>query len=79
MVFTMRGLIRTGSLLLLTMVMLLNVGPAAAGGPYDLEFRGADVKVTRIAPLGDPIEFLVRGYNLSLRKNEAYAVQVKVA
>jgi type IV pilus assembly protein PilQ len=52
MVFTMRGIIHTGSLLLLTMVVLLNVGPAAAGGPYDLEFRGADVKdVLRL--LGD--------------------------
>lgn len=39
--------------------------------------RGADVQVKRVAPLGDPIEFVVRGYSLSLRKTEAQAIQVE--
>jgi len=39
--------------------------------------NGAVVEVKRVAPLGDPIEFLVRGYSLSLRKSEAYAVHVE--
>jgi Fe2+ transport system protein FeoA len=39
--------------------------------------NGAVVEVKRIAPLGDPIEFVVRGYSLSLRKSEAYAVHVQ--
>jgi Fe2+ transport system protein FeoA len=38
--------------------------------------KGAEVKVKRIAPLGDPIEFVVRGYSLSLRKSEANAIHV---
>jgi ferrous iron transport protein A len=39
--------------------------------------NGAEVLVKRVAPLGDPIEFEVRGYSLSLRKSEAQAVQVE--
>lgn len=39
---------------------------------------GTKVKVVRKAPLGDPIEFEVRGYNLSLRRNEAELVVVEV-
>lgn len=40
--------------------------------------NGVEVLVKRVAPLGDPIEFEVRGYSLSLRKSEAQAVQVEV-
>jgi len=32
---------------------------------------GVEVKVIKVAPLGDPIEVNIRGYELSLRKNEA--------
>lgn len=39
--------------------------------------RGTQVKVIRVAPFGDPIEFEVRGYNLSLRKEEARQVMVQ--
>jgi ferrous iron transport protein A len=39
---------------------------------------GTRIKVLRKAPLGDPIEFEVRGYNLSLRKSEAEFVIVEV-
>ena len=36
--------------------------------------RGALIEVERIAPLGDPIDIKVRGYHLSLRKEEAAAI-----
>ena len=39
--------------------------------------RGTQIKVIRVAPFGDPIEFEVRGYNLSLRKEEARQVMVQ--
>ena len=38
---------------------------------------GAEIKVVRVAPLGDPVEFLIKGYNLSLRKSEAQQIQVE--
>lgn len=37
---------------------------------------GADVKMIRTAPLGDPLEITVRGYELSLRKEEASRVVI---
>lgn len=37
---------------------------------------GAEFEVVRFAPLGDPMEIKVRGYYLSLRKNEASGVQI---
>lgn len=39
---------------------------------------GVVVKVIKIAPLGDPIEINVRGYELSLRKSEAEQIQIKL-
>jgi DtxR family transcriptional regulator, Mn-dependent transcriptional regulator len=39
---------------------------------------GSDVKVVRVAPLGDPMEFEVKGYRLSLRKSEASAIIVEL-
>ncbi|MHB8128895.1 MAG: FeoA family protein [Mobilitalea sp.] len=38
---------------------------------------GALVKVIKVAPLGDPIEINVRGYELSLRKEEANQIEIK--
>ena len=38
--------------------------------------KGAKVFVRKVAPLGDPIECTVRGYELSLRKDEAQCVEV---
>lgn len=38
---------------------------------------GAQVKVVKVAPLGDPIEITVRGYELSLRKEEASQIQIQ--
>ena len=40
---------------------------------------GVEVKVLKVAPLGDPIEVTVKGYNLSLRKKEAEGIRVEVA
>jgi ferrous iron transport protein A len=39
---------------------------------------GEEVKVQKVAPMGDPIEVRVKSYNLSLRKNEAEAIAVEV-
>ena len=38
---------------------------------------GVNVKVIKVAPLGDPVEVNVRGYELSLRKTEARQIEVK--
>ena len=38
---------------------------------------GTEIRVTRLAPLGDPVEVEVRGYSLSLRKDEAEVLQVQ--
>lgn len=38
---------------------------------------GVTVKVIKVAPLGDPVEVNVRGYELSLRKAEARQIEVK--
>lgn len=39
--------------------------------------RGIELQLTRVAPLGDPLEVSVRGFSLSLRKAEAAAVLVE--
>ncbi len=38
--------------------------------------KGTPVSVRKVAPLGDPIELTVRGYELSIRKEEAANVEV---
>lgn len=40
---------------------------------------GSEIKVERVAPLGDPIEVRIRGYRLSFRKNEAANIYLEVA
>jgi DtxR family Mn-dependent transcriptional regulator len=40
--------------------------------------QGVNVEVLRVAPLGDPVEVKVRGYNLSLRKDEADSIVVQL-
>lgn len=37
---------------------------------------GSEVRVVRLAPLGDPMQISLLGYNLSLRKSEAKRVEV---
>lgn len=39
--------------------------------------KGVDVTVRKVAPLGDPVEVTVRGYELSLRKADAEMVEVQ--
>ena len=38
--------------------------------------KGVEVYVRKVAPLGDPIEVTVRGYELSIRKNDAEMIEV---
>jgi ferrous iron transport protein A len=38
---------------------------------------GTTVELVRFAPLGDPVEIRVRGYNLTLRKHEAEQIYVR--
>jgi len=38
--------------------------------------KGVDIYVRKMAPLGDPIEVMVRGYELSLRKADAEMIEV---
>jgi ferrous iron transport protein A len=40
--------------------------------------RGAEISVVRVAPLGDPVEFEIKDYNLSLRRREAEYVYVEL-
>jgi len=38
---------------------------------------GTEFKLLKVAPLGDPIEIAVRGFRLSLRRNEAACLEVE--
>ena len=39
--------------------------------------KGVSVYIRKVAPLGDPIEVTVRGYELSLRKADAEMIEIK--
>lgn len=39
--------------------------------------KGTEIYVRKVAPLGDPIELTVRGYELSLRKSDAGMIEVE--
>lgn len=39
--------------------------------------RGVEVQIRKVAPLGDPIEVTVRGYELSLRKADAEMIETE--
>ena len=39
--------------------------------------KNVEVKIIKIAPLGDPIELEVRGYNLSIRRADAQNIEMK--
>jgi ferrous iron transport protein A len=59
------------------------VGYAGSAGAYREKLlamgltRGAEFEVIRVAPLGDPVEINLLGFNLSLRKDEAEALLVE--
>ncbi len=40
--------------------------------------RGVEIFIRKVAPLGDPIEVAVRGYELSLRKADAEMIEVEM-
>ncbi len=39
--------------------------------------KGIQLSIRKVAPLGDPIEVNIRGYELSIRKNEAELVEIE--
>ncbi len=39
--------------------------------------KGVEVYIRKVAPLGDPVEITVRGYELSLRKSDADMIEVE--
>lgn len=39
--------------------------------------RGVEVHIRKVAPLGDPVEVTVRGYELSLRKADAEMIEIE--
>ena len=39
--------------------------------------KGVEIYVRKVAPLGDPLELNLRGYELSLRKNDAEMIEVE--
>lgn len=39
--------------------------------------KGVDIYVRKVAPLGDPVEVTIRGYELSLRKADADMIEVE--
>lgn len=61
-------------------VKILRMGGAAAANRRLVDMgltSNTVVSVLRVAPLGDPVEIKVRGYNLLLRKAEARGVEVR--
>lgn len=58
---------------------------ASVGGAGNIRRRvlemgitpGTKIDVIKVAPLGDPVEVVLRGYNLSLRKEEAEAITMQ--
>jgi len=38
--------------------------------------RGTEIAVVKVSPMGDPVEYRVRGYHLSLRQSEAQLIEV---
>ncbi len=39
--------------------------------------KGVEIMILKVAPLGDPIEITVRGYELSIRKDDASIIEVE--
>jgi len=61
-------------------VIEINVPPAGRSRLMEMGLLvGTPVELVRFAPLGDPVEIKVRGYHLTLRKNEAEQILVQPA
>ena len=59
-------------------VAQLNVSPADKPRLMEMGLLvGTPIEIVRFAPLGDPLEIKVRGYNLTLRKHEAELILVR--
>ena len=59
-------------------VTAINIPPENRGRLLEMGLLvGTPVELVRFAPLGDPVEIKVRGYNLSLRKHEAEQIWVQ--
>lgn len=60
-------------------IVWVDAGSAQGRRLLDLGFLpGTDIRVIRRAPLGDPIQFALRGCNFCLRKSEADDIRVRV-
>lgn len=58
-------------------VLKLNGGGALKRRIMDMGItKGTSITVRKVAPLGDPVEITVRGYELSIRKSEAENIEV---
>ena len=44
---------------------------------WELVTKGVEVFIRKVAPLGDPVEVNLRGYELSIRKTEAELIEVE--
>jgi ferrous iron transport protein A len=61
-------------------VAAVDAGSAIGRRLLDLGFvAGTAVRVVRRAPLGDPVEYELRGYRVCLRRSEALRIQVESA
>ena len=59
-------------------IVAINIKGAARRRFLDMGLvTGETITVKRVAPLGDPIDFVIKGYHLSLRKSEAKQIQVE--
>jgi len=58
-------------------IMSVNAAGALRRRLFDMGLTpGAEIKMRKLAPLGDPMEISLRGYELSMRKAEAAMVEV---
>ncbi len=60
------------------MIVSIQIPPESRGRLLEMGvLTGTRIELVRRAPLGDPLEIKVRGYNLSLRKHEADLILVR--
>ena len=55
------------------------IGSSSSAPQRRARFPGAVIVMRKTAPMGDPIEINVRGYELSIRKSEAQNIRVEVS
>ena len=62
-----------------TVVQLLAQGPIRRRLLEMGFIRGAQLRIEKLAPLGDPMELVIKGYHLSLRRDEGDCILVEKA